>query len=325
MNTQTGVIVKTIIISFIAVMLHASAWAAQATIRLADEIAVQPPEVTLGQIASIECSDESLREKLLHLKITKAPSIKNSKVITAYKIRQLLEKQGIADVEITGEQSVISLETKTLSSNELKDLLIQWAMGKADPNAEATVNVVQVPKEWVIPAGKNVRIDFDIGKRPLEGTLAVTLRAYVDDLILSITRATVEVNSYHDAYVMAKPLLSGEKLTMDHLKKERVESGRWNGMEIAHPEEMVGLVANKNLGAGQIPKVTDFTQPVIITRGSKVRLIVLNGPVQMALSGAEALQNGKKGEKILFKNPMNQKETLTAEVVKPGVAVMRIQ
>ena len=107
-------------------------------------------------------------------------------------------------------------------------------------------------------------------------------------------------------------LQRGEILTTDHLEIRRADVTMATGMEAVDVDNIIGLAAKHNLPVGELLSVQDFEHPIVMERGAMSRIIVLNGGIKLCIAGAEALQSGRTGDLILFKNPMNPREPLKA-------------
>lgn len=305
----------------IAVSLVTSCLAAAiAEVRLIDTIAVSASGTTLGEIAILNTSDAALKARLAAIKVAPAPSIVNARVVTAHAVKEALGLAGLGkDVEVVGAQVIVSLATRVVPEDELTALLKGYVDDALNPDTVADVTVLRLPAAWKIPSGEEVKIALDGLNRKVAGTQVVTLRATYGDQTFATGQARIRVVLHQNRWVLTRALDRKEILTPDACEMRSVEVP---GMEVADSHEVIGLAAKHNLTAGTVISTKDFERPTCIERGSLGRIIIINNEVRMQVSGAQALQSGKVGELILFKNPMNPREPIKAKVVSAGVAIL---
>jgi flagella basal body P-ring formation protein FlgA len=294
-------------------------------VRLIDQVAIQAPSITLGEIAIIDSNDRELRGQLAQLVVGQAPALGKKRIITAMKIRSVIAGTELSMPTIKGIRSSVQTESRALSSEELKTKMTKWITDKVDPNKEVEVHFLHGTKKWAIPAGRGITISVESGRQKLAGSATLTLKALAGEQLLATRRVRINIKIFQETPVLLRPLKRGSTVTSDDLELRRTEVTTLRGMEIAHISDVVGLVTKRQLPMGHIATINDFDQKILIERGSLNRIMVVNGPVRMNLVGAKALQGGKKGEYALFSNPANQHETLRAKVIRPGLALLKIR
>ena len=100
---------------------HHGLWGSEkAVIRLVDSIAVRAPEITLGEIATVESDDPHLKESLIHFVVGVAPQVGRSRLVSSYKIKSLLAKNGFDSAVIHGVQSTVVTEATVMRRDEIK-------------------------------------------------------------------------------------------------------------------------------------------------------------------------------------------------------------
>ncbi|MCB1135862.1 MAG: flagellar basal body P-ring formation protein FlgA [Chlamydiia bacterium] len=310
-------------------ILFSLAWSALCggapEIRLIDHIAVSGTDIHLGDIATVTADTEEQARKLRNVVISDLPSVGRTRVLSAFRIKHALQKQGWEDVSILGLQSTVAVQSRIVEEAELRNVIHNWVAESTAKQQEFDIDYIELPRNWEIPAGEEVEITVESKAQAPKGALTLTLRAKGNGRVLANSRARIEVSLYQDALVLIRPLRRGDKLSSDDVELRRADVTKSNGMEATDPDSLIGMTAKANLKLGTVLSVTHFDQPVVITRGSVNRILVLNGQVRLSVAGAEALQDGKKGEEILFRNPMNPKDPLRARVLRPGLAVVRMR
>lgn len=294
---------------------------ALAYIRLIDNIAVRAPLITLGEISSIETKDPVLKKHLINLVIEEVPRVGSSKVISSFRIKAILKREGISGVVVYGIQSTVMTETRKIFQKELKEIVLDWVQGKVDQGVEVDVEFIRLPHVWLVPYGDDLSIQIDSrGNIRLGGGVSLKVRALIGESIASSAYVRIKASYFREVPVMVRPLKRGGVLTKEYVEFRRADITRASGMEVKDGREVFSMVAKKDLRVGDLLSISDFEKPVLIERGSLNRLLVTNGAIKMSVIGAEALQHGKLGDLIIFSNPMNRKETLKARVMRKGLA-----
>ncbi|MFT4552147.1 MAG: flagella basal body P-ring formation protein FlgA [Chlamydiales bacterium] len=296
-----------------------------ADVRLVDAIVVRAPNVTLGEIASIETEDDLLKKRLINLVVGEAPRVGASKIVSSYKIKGILSRGGLRGVNVHGVQSTVSIETRMMEKDELKKIIRDWVLTKAKKGKQTEVEFLLLPRRWEVPEGEEIEyVVHSSKKKQLGGKQSLTVRAVVGDYIMSSAHARINIAHFSHVPVVIRPLKRGQVLLEDHVIIRRSDVTFSDGMIVGNVEAFVGMIAKRDLPMGKILSVNDFEMPLLIERGSLNRLLVVNGTIRMSIAGAKALQSGKKGESILFSNPLNEKEVLKCRVMEAGLAMINL-
>lgn len=295
-----------------------------AEIHLIDEMAIEAPTIYLGAIATITSDNPHLQQRLASLEVGHAPNLNNSRQISTYKIRALLQRAGFDNVHITGSSCTVTTHSREMHTEEIKSLIDKWLKEHVPKGQDIDRHFVSVPKSWQVPCGEDVEIRIHSNATQFSGPYALRLQAVAGGRSYATTRARLKLESYTEALVMIRPLKRGEKLSPSHLERRRCTLGGKSGMELVDETSMLGMEAKRDLPVGYQPTIRDFAKPVTILRGSLNRIILMNGALKMKVDGAIALQDGREGETILFENPMNKQKPLRAQVMSPGLALIKI-
>jgi flagella basal body P-ring formation protein FlgA len=301
----------------------ASPYVSTAEVRLIDSIAVEAPWIKLGEIATIQSSDPELKKELSEMVVENAPTITSPRLITPFKIKSALKNIGKQEnVIVYGQQCHVYLETRILHSNEIKELIESWVITATQGQADAEIDSFQVPDQWKVPAGKHVEIVLTPSRQQLDGNVILTLKAICNNKVMATSRVKAKISRYQETAVLVKHLERGAALTDAHVEVRRVKLQRHNKEALTDFSDFIGMEARVPLKSGTQLSYTHFDKPLLVKRGSLTRIIIKNGPIRMSVSGAEALQSGREGEIVLFKNPINRKQNLRAKIIGKGIAMI---
>jgi flagella basal body P-ring formation protein FlgA len=300
--------------------------ASHAEVRLMDSIAVEAPTIELGEIAYIETEDLELRNSLADVVICEAPRGSNSRIISSYRIKAILEEAGLSEsCEVLGGQTTVSLSTRVVDNEELVAAVEKWVDEHTPEGAQAEVDVVRLSRQWNIPTGREVEITVELVGKKIKGNVSFTLYAVAGGEVLGQTRLRAQIKLMSKAFVLVQPLKRSEILTAEHVDYRDIDVTNVRGTSIADIELVMGLASRRDLKVDTILAHDQFEKPVVVKRGTVNRIVVRNGNIEMSIVGAEALQDGRKDDIVLFRNPMNTREPLRAKVIRAGVGLIELR
>jgi flagella basal body P-ring formation protein FlgA len=293
-------------------------------VELIESVAVRSTTITLGDIAHISADDSSSRQRVAQIIIDQFPNVDTSRVISSFKIKKTLEQAGFQEVKLTGLNSKVYVDTQIVPVMSIEKAIEDWLHSLLTSDVEAVIQYEKIPHQWKVPAGEQFSIEVTSAKNRIGGVVSLTLKAVDGKKMISSSQARINVALYRPVVTLARHMKKGDHLDESSLMVQRMDVTQSNGMEIADLKEVLGKVLKKDLGADSLLYRQDLDLPILIEKGSLNRIIVVNGDLKMNMTGAKALQNGKKAETINFTNPINEKTVIQAKVIRAGLAVMHI-
>jgi len=127
----------------------------------------------------------------------------------------------------------------------------------------------------------------------------------------------VKLQRLAEVYVAAEPVSKGTIIDIDQLQNVSVDILKLRSGYFDKAEDVVGMVAKKNIRVGTILASSHIRPPLIIKKGDKVDILAKTGEIEIRMSG-KALNAGAKGEQIGVTN-LSSKRKLHATVIKPGL------
>lgn len=282
-------------------------------VHLLDQAIVSAPEVTLGEIATIEGPAE-LTENLKGIFLAWAPEVGRKGAISSYRIKSLLDKEGVENLQVLGMQSTFTTEKTAIPKEEIKTMVTEWIQGELPIGTEADLSFMGLTKEWFIPAGKDVEVRLMLQGGSISASTMVLMEALVDGKVLSSKRIRFKVGLYREVVTLVKPIRRGEVVSRDHIMVKRSNVTRLKGMEIAFAKDALGMVVKRTSSSGKVLTLTDIQKPILVEKGALSSILVKNGPINMTITGAIAMKSGREGDLITFKNPMNPRTILQARI-----------
>lgn len=123
---------------------------------------------------------------------------------------------------------------------------------------------------------------------------------------------------YHTIQVptLNRRVAAGETVSRDDVQWQTVRADTIARNVILDADKIVGMEAKRPLQAALPLHLGDVREPIVITKGSLVTLVV-QSPTMMLTSKGRAMENGSKGDSIRVQNTQS-KIVIEGEVVSPG-------
>lgn len=300
---------------------------ARLTVELLPSVGVKNTTVYLGDIATIKSDGQESPEAVLQAKqllIDNFSQIDSTKVVAAFKVKRLLEAEGVSNFNIVGLQSKIFVETRTITLKELEIAIDQWVKENIPPSYEVKLKYDRLPHNWKIPADDKVTIEVTSSNAHFAGKQTLTLKAILGAQVVSMTQATIELRIFQDAVVPLKKISKGTVIHRDDIAVKRVEVTKGAAFALSDLNKVAGMLAKKDFTPNEFIIKTAIEPPIILQKGAFCRLLIRNGDVEMNIPNAKALQNGRKGDLIAFENPVSPSSKLYGRILNGDMAVMDI-
>ena len=157
----------------------------------------------------------------------------------------------------------------------------------------------------------------------LLGTVQVKFGVRGDNRIVDTAVANVEVAIFREIAVTQGSISKGEVFSVDnvYLRKQRFRTDSFNQYV---GKEIFGRIAERNMGAAQQIRVSDFRSERIqgavknlVRANQKVVLIALSGNIRVVQANATALQSGSVGQMIQVRND-DSRQIVTGRIASSG-------
>ena len=289
-------------------------------IHLMKHAQVFPPSITLGEITEILVSDSQVERQLSDLSLKPISWSYKKGHFSSYQIKKLLAKEGFSHAKIYGLRVYTEIEQRVVLPDEIKITIQEWIRQRTPDGVEVQVSLPSLLPKWKIPRMEGILFQVASSSSSLDKLSSVTLSALFEGEEISQKQIRLRLTLFREAFVAKRFIRKGTFITGEQVQRERVDISTFRGNEVIDEEQFRGKVARRNIQVGKALSHLDFEEPVAIMKGSSNQITLINQGVQMNISRAIALQDGKRGEFILFQNPLNQREPIRAEVIDRGVA-----
>jgi flagella basal body P-ring formation protein FlgA len=117
--------------------------------------------------------------------------------------------------------------------------------------------------------------------------------------------------------VAVRPVTRGTVVTASDIELTRVNSGVVGRDALENIGDVVGRVASRTIGQGEIFHASALVIPPIVSAGSRVTLLFRQGRLEATATGT-AMDNGQVGQEIRVRND-SSKKVVPAKVIEAGL------
>ena len=305
-------------------------------IEMKDTAAVHGSQVLVSSIATVSCSNPTLRNAVENAEVKLLDLTLTSEMVSrrALTTRLVLAGFPMDDLRITGaEQTVVAFEPKQqLSDTQVEQqalVVLTEFMNVAPADLQ-----VSLQSGFVQSLPPNLREMNDVSLKVLppsrralgQVTLSVQLRK--NEEVCSTRSAVFDVRRRHRVAV-ARISLSRE-LPLDDSNVQFENRFMATEVDELKPEQVLGHHVRGTVVAGSIVQMRDLqfatrsNADSLIKKGSSVQVVAIAHRLRTSIRNVEALEDGRLGERVRLKNRDSGRE-IVGEVLGPGQAIVRIR
>ncbi|MGP1471526.1 MAG: flagellar basal body P-ring formation chaperone FlgA [Schwartzia sp. (in: firmicutes)] len=223
-----------------------------------------------------------------------------------------------AAVEAYG-MSVEEMYPQELSSEVLTQLAvdhIEAVLAEGGESRRHTVTADYAISPLRLPEGAVAcTVETPHGIRYWGGT-EVLIHVSVDGIPFRKVACRFRLHVFDHVVVAARGISPRQTLTAEDLRVEEQEIGASGGKYYTDVADVVGLVCNRRLNAGQAVLQTMVKKPHIVKPGAMVTIVAQVNGVEVRMEGV-ALSSGREGEVIRVRNVASRRVVL-AKVIDAG-------
>ena len=284
-------------------------------------------DVRLGDVATVRSIEPELARRVRDIRIADRPALGFSRTFDRADVHAALASAGVPRdaVALTGaERTVAQPATRVLEAEALRrvaDAILEKTL-LADPDVVTRFEPLRPIRQERVPAG---RTSVQLRGRAVPDRSAITRATVAVDVVVDgAVWRTIDVDYRLQRFVTATTVVRaiprGARLSRADLTPVEVELGSRRGHHFARAEDLVGLVAARDLAVGRPLLVDDATAPTVVQKNDPVRLISRRGRIQIAVR-AVALEDGAIGDHVQVKN-LAGGQPVQAVVHGPGLVIV---
>ncbi|MGV8958932.1 MAG: flagellar basal body P-ring formation chaperone FlgA [Stenotrophomonas sp.] len=160
-----------------------------------------------------------------------------------------------------------------------------------------------------LDAGTEAEATLDAGLRLPACPVALEARATANTTVeVSCPQAggwrlfvPVKIRREQAVLVLNRGLAAGEILASADIGTVKRDTARIAGAVLTDPQQAIGRVARRTLGAGSLLSATDLVSPRLVRRGDNVSLVSRRGGVEVRVAG-RALGDAGENDRVSVEN-----------------------
>lgn len=186
----------------------------------------------------------------------------------------------------------------------------------SERNPESNINIVVNPINDQINLKKCYKFIIPLpSDLPSGGRL--TIRVSCSEPSTWSTYVVARINILSMVAIAKQPIIKGTSISAKDIQFKQQNISTLNQSYFTKPEQLLSLVARRNIPAGTLLSSNMLDIPELIKRNDSIIIEATAGALSVTTQGT-ALENGRKGEQIRVINNKSQKE-IRAYVKSRGV------
>jgi flagella basal body P-ring formation protein FlgA len=274
-------------VALIALSLSASA-APEAQVLVRPVCQVSGPDVKVGDVASVECSDAALAGELKSVPICSSPMAGKTRQVSRGQIVVALRRQGLADSAdvLSPEQIAVTRVSTTVDGHALFEMAQKYALSSGNWPGTVVVEPARMPVSQVVPAGK---LELRVSSRAQKihkGRNTLPVEIVVDGSVCAITSVTALVRVFAPALVAKQSIKRNTEITSENTMLEDHEITNL-------PDDVLrsfveGQMASVPIPEGSVIRQDWVSAPPAVRAGDSVTVIAVGGSVRVSDRGIAA-------------------------------------
>lgn len=276
----------------------------------------------IQDVAEVQPVDHPLRQSVLEIPLGASPKPKYPRTVTTSAILFALQDHGfdLAAVRIAGApECLVQVRPVALKGSDLLEQARAYLESKITSSDEYEIEAPEPPPDIELPATREpAAIAFEHGKAPVgPGVVRVTATVTIEGEPYTKVLLSFRLRVFSKVFVAAAFIPRGTSLSTAPIIQGRVERAAVRGEPLLSLEQLVGLVARRDLREGDPLLTDDGVRPIVVRFGDAVTIVVQRGQLTVTAKG-NARGEGAVGDLIPVQN-LDTKRILKGRVDGPGL------
>jgi flagellar basal body P-ring formation protein FlgA len=299
-------------------------WGASVVITVPPEAQVQGPQITLGDVATVQGESTDTVARMRHVLLGQAPPAGVERLLSKSTLVTQLKHQGLwtQEIEFQGALQIrVRRASQRLDLQHLETVVRQALSRRLSQTTQRTsIRDIRGLNPIFVPLGP---VEYEVtvpGRHMLLGSTPFTLSIQVAGKVAKQLHGTATIAVAQEVVSLVRPVAQGEIITADAVSRTQVQVTQPLRQVVTQPADVIGKHARRSL-AGNAPLSTqDVTTVPVVHRGDMVRIVLESPLIKMSTPG-EALEAGKPGDTIRVKNTSSNREVRAQVIDKQTVRI----
>jgi len=287
-------------------------------------IEVASAQVSLGDVATVRCSDAQKSARLKRSPLCTAPLAGKSVRISRDQIRISIRRQGLEDRAINlicpADITVTRASTR-VSGQALFEAARDYAASFCNWPGAVIIEPVRLAHDQVVPTGKlDIRVRSGMQK-PRRGINNIPITLVVDGKTCRNVNVPIQIRVFAQALTSTQLIARGTALSAANVTLKQTEITNMPDDIILDSAEE-STIAAIPIAAGVVIKHNWITQPSVVKSGDNV-VVVVNGTAITIRDKGIASQDGRIGDRVKVKLAGDSRD-VRGTVTGPGLVEIEI-
>ena len=313
----------------------ASSRESYARIVVPEQVSVTDATVTLGNVADIITRDPLLRSRLSAVDIAVLKPGQTLATVSPSYIEIRLRLAGFSqeqfDVAGGGDCYLELVEPHVLSDREVEDVaMLAFQQALSVPANDLRVRltapfVASLPSAARSSPGLRVEVAMPAGGRI--GQVSTMVRLWKGDELVAVRPTRFDVLKRQTVAVTLVSLQREQRVSDNNIRLESrfVETL----IDAPVPEDLENRVSRRDIKAGELISLSDLkssptqVRPIVVNARDNIEVVAVKGRLRVRLRTAQALQSGRVGDMVQFRN-LDSSTIRSGRIVAAGQIEIRI-
>lgn len=290
---------------------------ADLTIIVAREALVQGPEITIGDLATVQGPDERLVTKVREIVIGQSPPAGEDRLLHGGYIYTRLKQYGFDPQHLhvqVPDKIRVTRAFQRIESREIEQAVIEAVKKQIiwDPQ-KTTIREIRGIEPVILPPGPvHYEVNFT-NRTDFLGPTSFSLTFRLNGNIEKQMYGTIYIEVFEEVPILTRAIAKGEIIGEDDLQFRRVNLAQIPRGVILQPEHIIGSRVRRPLQMNAMLRTYELETLPLVQKGDQVIILVESALLKITALG-EALEKGNAGESIRVRNLSSNKE-LRATIV----------
>ncbi len=289
---------------FLIIFLSVTSLLSAKTLRLKSSVIVNSSSVFLSDIVDNHSLSENEKSNLNHIKIAEFDSNQKFINIKSETIRETLKMLKINDIQLTGQIVSVYFKQKSVSDDELKNLINQFLSKKLHDYNDITIDYVKLPLIYIQNEEYLLSVN-EIDLNNNSSSIILSLNCKTHDSKTEIYTAHVKLFKTYEVFQLKNSKKMSEEFYISDLQKTIVRDLRSSKYDLTI-DDILNSVAYNYCPKGKIINTSDLRDQPLVRKDQLVKVNVRSDSFQLSYE-ALAKSNAWMGEQITLQNPENKK------------------
>ncbi|MCA9032524.1 MAG: flagellar basal body P-ring formation protein FlgA [Planctomycetaceae bacterium] len=301
-------------------------WGEDVVISLRSDATVTTELVRIGDCADVSATSGALAEQIRNLDVDQFET-ESTRTIPRQQIELRLRLFGLGenDVRVEGAKSVEVTRTTIPTRDVALEMAITSQMVKQYSLTPDQIRVrLMTSVENLFPSSSQEDLDWDVllpGAVPF-GRHSLLVRGLSNGRVVGTRQVSVDIQIHKPLVVANRDLPAGYVIT-----ESDIEFGEYWCSDADTSAALVQVISSltaRPIKKGEPVKLrdlktVDLRDQFVVRQRDSVSVVARSGALTITLQAAEAMQNGKVGDRIWLRN-LDSKRLISGVITAPGVA-----